>query len=78
MDQNNKLETSYIRLIGTGLCSLLITLFLMGPLLIGFLILLLAYIPILCALPVLWMGWKSVEAFGHWLKDILLGLKALR
>ena len=68
---NSFKHSTYMRLVYA-----LIILCLMGPLLLGIIILILSFLPILFAFPALWMGWKLVEVCVHWQKGMALELKA--
>ena len=76
MGRRNKPRRFYKHSTGKRLCYVVTMLCLMVPLLIGFLILLLALIPILCVSPALWTGWKLAQVSMRLLRDMVWELKA--
>ena len=76
MGRTHRSDYSFKHSIFMRLVYALTILCLMGPLLLGIIILILSFLPILFAFPALWMGWKLVEACVHCQKGMALELKA--
>ena len=76
MAHENRLgDTSHTISIGARVCYCVITLCLTVLYLVGILICALACMPILCVLPVLYMGLKLVEVSRRYLKGMALALR---
>ena len=78
MGRTTRLKNTSRPSLGKTLCYFAIILCLMVPFLVGVLIFVLGCIPILCVLPVPFMGLKLAQASLRYLKDTISALKALR